>query len=151
CLLCASSAAISWFAFAALPQLVFELEFASQQAARIIRHALQPLLDCVGMLVGRRVAWARAEIHRLVLAALSLLSRQRAIHFFTELLLGIATALGVFVCVAIGSRRVRVGTLRRSILRTVRALALLLLIRSLVVAALLILLILAVLPGLLIL
>ena len=55
-----------------LPALVFKLEFAPQQAARIVRHTLQPLLDCLPMLVLRAAVIARAEAHRRRLALVRL-------------------------------------------------------------------------------
>ena len=65
--------------------LAFELELAPQQAAWIIRHALQPLLDRLLLFIVRLAVLSCAQAQRPLLLLLAFL--QRLIHRLLELLL----------------------------------------------------------------
>ena len=72
-----------------LAQLIFELKLAPQQAARIVRHALQQLLHRLLVFVLLGVALARAKADRLLFFRFALLLRQFLAHFLAIVLLGL--------------------------------------------------------------
>src|ERR1700759_2049827 len=79
---------------ALLAALIFEQELAAQQPARIVRHALQPLLHGLLFLVLRAVLRVGAETGRLVfLRVLFFLLLQRLVHALREILLRLRVGL----------------------------------------------------------
>src|SRR5580765_8356537 len=83
-----ASPATSLRGLAVLPTLIFKLEFAPQQTARIIRDSLHPLLDGLLMFIAGIAVVTCAQTHgaRLLLGLLVVLL-QGLIHFLLELLL----------------------------------------------------------------
>src|SRR5579864_215818 len=78
---------------ALLAALVFEQEFAAQQAARIVRHALQPLLHGLLFFVLRAFLCVRAEADRLVFLCILLLLLQGFVHALREIFLRLRVGL----------------------------------------------------------
>src|SRR6185312_2411331 len=106
-----SFAAVLGYVSAVAPDLVFEPELAPQQAAGIVRHARQPLLDGLIFLVLRLVAFARTQPHRFGFALLLVgfgpaLLLQLAIHVLAELVAGIAFGL-LLLGLLLGGRLLR--------------------------------------------